>query len=295
MEAMVRAGWRTIRTALSTTICTALMLLWSVGVSADIALLSSSPSKVATSLQTLLSSRLQTPIVLITDPASPINYERYELVIAVGTDAIEAYSPPSTTPVVGAFISQADYQVFSNRLVTAVFVEPPFDRQLRLAQEILGENRDFGVLVQKEAGDDIKHSRAKIYSIEESESLNHTLIKLLAENQALIGVYDPQLYSPDNIKNILITAYRHNRPLIGPSSAYLRAGALATTYSNLDDVAARLSDIISGKQKGGAWPKADFNPYFHVGFNEQVGRSLNLLLPSVEDVTAALHKKEDQQ
>ena len=258
MEAMVRIVW------------TSVLLLLSVGVSADVVLLSSSPSKVASSLQALLTERLNTPVQLISNVNQPLHYERYELAIAVGADALKDYSVPKSLPLIAAFVSQTEYQMYSDRLSSAVFVEPPMERQLRLAEAILGEQREYGVLVQKQASADVLRSGVNVYVVEEFETLNHALIKLLAENQALIGVYDPQLYSPNNIKNILITAYRHNRPLIGPSSAYLRAGALATTYSDLNDVAERLSEIALRYKNKGDWIKADFNPYFRVGFNEQV-------------------------
>ena len=283
MEAMVRIVW------------TSVLLLLSVGVSADVILLSSSPSKVASSLQALLAERLNTPVQLISNVNQPLHYERYELAIAVGADALNDYSVPKSLPLIAAFVSQTEYQMYSDRLSSAVFVEPPMERQLRLAETILGEQREYGVLVQKQASADVLRSGVNVYVVEEFETLNHALIKLLAENQALIGVYDPQLYSPNNIKNILITAYRHNRPLIGPSSAYLRAGALATTYSDLNDVAERLSEIALRYKNKGDWIKADFNPYFRVGFNEQVGRSLNLLLPDIDDVTRTLHQREESE
>ena len=283
MEAMVRIVW------------TSVLLLLSVGVSADVVLLSSSPSKVASSLQALLAERLNTPVQLISNVNQPLHYERYELAIAVGADALKDYSVPKSLPLIAAFVSQTEYQMYSDRLSSAVFVEPPMERQLRLAEAILGEQREYGVLVQKQASADVLRSGVNVYVVEEFETLNHALIKLLAENQALIGVYDPQLYSPNNIKNILITAYRHNRPLIGPSSAYLRAGALATTYSDLNDVAERLSEIALRYKNKGDWIKADFNPYFRVGFNEQVGRSLNLLLPDIDDVTRTLHQREESE
>ena len=283
MEAMVRIVW------------TSVLLLLSVGVSADVILLSSSPSKVASSLQALLAERLNTPVQLISNVNQPLHYERYELAIAVGADALKDYSVPKSLPLIAAFVSQTEYQMYSDRLSSAVFVEPPMERQLRLAEAILGEQREYGVLVQKQASADVLRSGVNVYVVEEFETLNHALIKLLAENQALIGVYDPQLYSPNNIKNILITAYRHNRPLIGPSSAYLRAGALATTYSDLNDVAERLSEIALRYKNKGDWIKADFNPYFRVGFNEQVGRSLNLLLPDIDDVTRTLLQREESE
>ena len=40
------------------------------------------------------------------------------------------------------------------------------------------------------------------------------------------------------------------------------------------------------------WPDADYNPYFKVRYNQQVGRSLNLLLPDAEPLASQLTKDE---
>ena len=96
----------------------------------------------------------------------------------------------------------------------------------------------------------------------------------------------------ENIENILITAYRHNIPLIGPSNAYINAGALASTYSDLTDVARRLSEILQKGLGHNDWAKPDYNSYFSVSYNHQVARSLNLNLPDVDTVVASIKKTE---
>ena len=90
MEAIVRIVW------------TSVLLLLSVGVSADVILLSSSPSKVASSLQALLTERLNTPVQLISNVNQPLHYERYELAIAVGVDALKEYSVPNSLPLIAS-------------------------------------------------------------------------------------------------------------------------------------------------------------------------------------------------
>src|SRR5690554_8109085 len=100
--------------------------------------------------------------------------------------------------------------------------------------------------------------KISLYFADESESGAHALVHLLRDNSALVGIYDNELYSPENIKTILISAYRQNIPLIGPSAAYLKAGSLASTYRNIDDTALRLFEVLKLGITIGEWPVVEF-------------------------------------
>ena len=71
--------------------------------------------------------------------------------------------------------------------------------------------------------------------------------------------------------------------MIGPSRAYLKAGSLSTTFSDLGHVAQRIMDVVLEYQSSAKWLKAGYNPYYRILFNKQVARSLDIILPE-EDV-----------
>lgn len=206
----------------------------------------------------------------------------YKAVILVGSKALASWR--GKQPAVAVFVSRNAVESHRQKLSSAVYIEPPLSRQLSLAAAILGNDKPLGVLTSGVGNlpDDVAHlakdSNVTFYPVAKYESLNRALVDLLRNNQALVGIYDSQLYSSANIKNILITAYRQNKPLIGPSSAYIKAGALATTFSDIDDVVTRLKVILRQGFEGN-WLKPAYNPYFKIRYNEQVGRSLNLQLP----------------
>ena len=278
-------------------------LLFSAASIADIALVVRERQPMAEQLAKTIAQGLKIPSQLLTLGDKQVDWSSFDAIVLLGEPVLEAWQTPTDSPVVAVFVSRESAQRRSALLKSAIYVEPPLSRQITLSKILLGFDVHLGVLVSDafaaSAADEVakvqREEFVNIYPLSDLNNLNRTLIELLADNQALVGVYDSELYSPGNIKNILITAYRQNRPLIGPSSAYIKAGSLASTYSDLDDVSKRLIEILSTGLNNKQWDKQDYNPYFQVRYNEQVGRSLNLSLPNVNDAVKALMKAEENR
>lgn len=230
-----------------------------------------------------------------------VDWSSFKVVILVGAKAVKGWNNPDVKTV-AVFVSEKVSEQFSAKLTSAIYIEPPLQRQIILAKEILGSDRPLGILAPSKSswnfneflGKPISEALITPYFVDQYPNLNRALVDLLHNNHALVGLYDTRLYSSTNIKNILITAYRQNKALVGPSNAYIKAGALATTYSDLDDVALRLRDILKEGLTRGSWPVAGFNPYFKIRYNEQVGRSLNLLLPDENTLVQKIRQMEEK-
>ncbi len=222
-------------------------------------------------------------------------------IVVVGPQALALWKP-NKVPSVAVFVSRAQVTDSLEQLHSALYLEPPMVRQVALARELIGDDEPLGVLAQSRsrlaiAGLNdamIRKYAVKPYFLDDYGNINRALVDLLDECFALVGQYDTELYSAENIKNILITAYRQNRPLIGPSGAYIRAGALATTYSDLENVTQRLAEILGVGLKRKQWPSPGYNPHFKIRFNEQVARSLNLTLPDARQLVEAIKRREAQ-
>lgn len=275
---------------------------WSPLASAfSIALLTDRPVSSVDELEKNLESRLGADCDVILADNGFAEGSRYDLVVLAGPGALARWEDVARRPAVPAvavFSSRQDIEASQIRLASAVYLEPPIARQIALAEGVLGKGVALGVLASNAAslqalGTDLAvlGKRADLFYVDDYDSLNRALVALLRDNMALVGIYDPELFSADNIKNILITAYRQNRPLFGPSSAYIRAGALATTFSDVEDVAAQLADIIRNQRAGQGWAPADYNPYFRIRYNQQVARSLNLSLPDADTLARQLGSK----
>tara|TARA_R110001583_G_scaffold94019_1_gene237333 strand:+ start:2314 stop:3249 length:936 start_codon:yes stop_codon:yes gene_type:complete len=226
----------------------------------------------------------------------------YDCVVLVGDRPLETWDVDIDIPVISILSSRAAVENASF-LSSAIYVEPPLGRQVALVRLILSDAENLGVLVlnddfnrlSQEISQLPKSSKIRLYNIDKYDSFNRALIDLLSDNRVLIGQYDSDIYSANNIENILITAYRHNVPLVGPSHAYINAGALASIYSDLTDVAQRLSEILLGGVDRNNWAQPDYNSYFSVSYNHQVARSLNLNLPDATAVAAKIKQAEQQK
>src|SRR5690554_1944486 len=232
----------------------------------------------------------------------PLDTEQYKAIVLVGSTVLTQW-PGSSIPTIAILVSTKQVSKHKQSLATSIYADPPLARQVLLAIELLGAKQPIGILFKNRQQlveyniadvsiETWRQMRTTLYFADESESVAHALVPLLSDNSALVGIYDNELYSPENIKTILISAYRQNTPLIRPSAAYLKAGALASTYSNIDDTALRLSEVLKRALTTRQWPAFDYHPYFRVGFNEQVGRSLTMFLPNPETLAKKIRAIE---
>lgn len=175
----------------------------------------------------------------------------------------------------------------SERHVDVLFPEPPLKRQFALTR-LLFPDEAVTIMLSSQASEALRKETmalseevgVTVFEQTQDMPLNYALRRGLSGAGVLLGVADPALYNATNIKTILISAYRQNIPLIGPHRAYIRAGAIATTYYSLSDLEAIVADWSKGTRVRGV------ANHFSVQINEQVARSLNLSLPSDLDALA---------
>lgn len=252
------------------------ILILSCASRADVVLLSSVRSAVLDELAAELSGHIEVP-VRRASPGEALTAT--DVVVLAGDEAIESWRGPQKSIAIWSRREVIEGRL--NHIGSALYTEPPLRRQLGLAQALFPDAR-VSVLYSDKAPDWLRNEilalpEEAVFQVEMSseQGLNYALRDAFADSDVLLGVSDPAVYSPATIKNILISAYRQNIPLVGPHQAYIRAGAIATTYSSIPDTAHRLAEMISAP----VLPEPGVNPYFSVLFNEQVARSLNISLP----------------
>lgn len=248
------------------------------------------PQPLAGELAALLAARL---------PAVTVNGEGDAVLrIAVGARAFQA-ALDGGVPVVGVALTRHSYRQASAgrpRGHTALYWEPDPLLQLQLARQVLPGVRRVGVLLATpdEALLQSLQAAARQQRIElvvrrrgDGESLVHALNAVLADSDLLLALEDPAVFSPATAKTLLLTSYRHGKPVIGPGGAYVEAGSVASVAVSLADIADSLAAWLAGVDPA-ALPPPRYPPRYSVITNPQVARSLRLILPSADELASRL-------
>lgn len=135
--------------------------------------------------------------------------------------------------------------------------------------------------------------KLNIYTITDKSDLLETLETAMEDNEALLAITDPFIYNSNTIKNILLTAYRHRKPVIGYSDSFVQAGAVAAVYTSPDSIGDKAARIISGFFDNN-WQfnrNVYFTDDFSISTNRQAATSLEITIPSDESIRKSLEKR----
>ena len=133
--------------------------------------------------------------------------------------------------------------------------------------------------------------KARIFVVDNAEDLIPTLVRALGYGDFLLAGPDDAIYNPRTIKHILLTAYRRNKIVIGPSQAYVKAGALASSYPPFTAMADLGADFIEQFLATGTFPEPAYSPVFRVEVNNQVARSLNIPVPDRDYISQSVQEE----
>ena len=183
--------------------------------------------------------------------------------------------------------------------ISLLWSDPPLDRQLRLIAHILPQAQRVGVLY--DAGSEFLlrelTQSAKPMGLEivpqlwENTSDSRPLQNLFKNSDVLLGLDDPNLYNPKTVKNLLLSSYAQQLPLVGPNAGFVRAGSLASTYSDQADWLAVLNHLLD--QPPANWPHTLYPQHFKVVGNPQVARSLGI--EQVDEVAVAARLEDGEK
>lgn len=160
--------------------------------------------------------------------------------------------------------------------------DPSLVRQLRLIRAVLPLARRVGVLYSHNSEFLLLEARqaARALGLEivaqrwSDTDDSRPLQALLNDSEVLLGLDDPALYNPSTAKRLLLSSYARQQALIGPSASFVRAGSLASTYSDEQDWLHTLDELLDRPPAN--WPQAQYPSRFTVLSNPQVARSLGL-------------------
>lgn len=221
---------------------------------------------------------------------------RAELIIAVGSDAFRgALALGVTTPILATLIPRQNYEKIlaesgRNRprnSTSSIHLDQPPARFSIFIKNLLPGTQRIGLLTSDETRAGLPGIRQALSGLVlESEdvasdaALLGAVNNLLPRVNLLLALPDSSIYKRDNIKSILITTYRHQRPVIAFSKAFVNAGALAAIYSTPAQIARQAADLLNTLPAGASQlPLPQAPALFAISINSNVAQSLNLDVP----------------
>lgn len=230
---------------------------------------------------------------------------RPDLIIAVGSEAFRAsLALGVNTPILATLIPRQSYEkilAMSGRsrprgTTSAIVLDQPAARLGAFVRQLLPNYQRVGLLSSDETRSQLPALRQSLGGLivdHEDVANDATLLAatntLLPRVNLLLALPDSTIYKRDNIKGILVTSFRHQRPVIAFSKAFVTAGALAALYSTPSQLARQSSDLLL------TLPAAPYNlplpmapSQFAISINGNVAQSLSLDLPDEASIRRAL-------
>lgn len=224
--------------------------------------------------------------------------------VLLGEDALNwrlgiSQGPPSLVLRINRVQAQRLLGTDRPRGISLLWSDPAPARQLRLAHLLLPQAKRIGVLHDE-------HSRFLLAELQQAAASlgltivgqlwsdvrdNRPLLAVLKSSDVLLGLEIPALYNSQTVKSLLLTSYAQERALLGPNAAFVRAGSLASSYSDQDDWLATLDDLLD--QSPQHWPQSLYPSHFKVLGNHQVARALGIRLADDAELARQLAAGEN--
>ncbi len=253
---------------------------------------------------TLLQARLPDDINLepISDEQVPVLEQTP--VITIGPSAFSRVRQANrSVPILAMLVKKAFIDGFVARdpgRISGVLYDVPLLRQALTGKAILPQANTVAILATTSSVElyeplidelPAHGMRARVFVVDNDDDLIPSLVRALRYGDFLLAAPDDAIYNPRTIKHILLTAYRRNKIVIGPSQAYVKAGALASSYAPFADMATKGADYLQTYFETGKFPAPTYLSNYRVEINEQVARSMNIPVPDREFISQTIQQE----
>jgi len=223
--------------------------------------------------------------------------------VAIGESAIKTLNEFDENAIVlrlnNRRIPDINYTSIQSDLITA---QSPC-RHLQLIKAVNPRWMTVGVLSSIDSADTTAeltrcairfNMNLQLYAIADEKDLQKTLETAVENNKVLLAIVDPLVYNSRTVKNILLTSYRHRKPVIGYSESFVQAGAVAAIFTSPqtagDDATRIINDFFDNNWQ---FTRNTYIPSeFTVSTNTQVATSLDINLPAIDAILQSIRLME---
>jgi hypothetical protein len=167
-----------------------------------------------------------------------------------------------------------------------IYLDQPARRQINLARLIRPDLKSVGTIYDHTSEQiALQLQRAatesglsfKMLPISEQDKPVSILRRMYADIDVFIAIPAAYIFNGATAKWMLYLSFQNGKPLLGFSTAYTDSGALASVYSDPDDIARQAVQWINNLTlTHGKLPPPSYPDYFHVKINQRVAARLKL-------------------
>ncbi|GGC04213.1 hypothetical protein GCM10011352_33040 [Marinobacterium zhoushanense] len=185
--------------------------------------------------------------------------------------------------------------------LSALFLDQPLERQMRLAKLIVPTIKTIGTVVgpdsEQQADEFSMTARALnlepvIGQLNNDDNPVQVLTPVIERSDLFLPLPDRSVFNRAAAKWILYITLRNRVPLIGFSAKYADAGAVVALHSSVDQIAKESAQLIRTYQSNSALPSPAYPRHFSINVNNTAAKSLGLQLPTSERLIEQLERME---
>jgi len=226
--------------------------------------------------------------------------EHADLVVPVGLRALQSVlAERDNTPVWALLVPRASFEQLTGntstrgRPVSALYLDQPLSRHMRMLKAALPRTRKIGVLLGPEssvrpealrAAAESAHLKIVSARVDTIEDLVPALNSLRNEIDALLLVPDPLVVGRGGLHALLLHTYQLGLPVAAYSAQLLEAGSTLALFATPEQIGAEAGSRLRQARGGNSLvlPTPDHSQNFEVAVNRNVAVSLELRIPSGE-------------
>ena len=256
-------------------------------------IVTSSDNAIYKKFQSALINKLPKNIKISQIVLADINQEtlnQHNLIITAGYNAAKKLSSHKpSTPVIYSFIPEYDNKASSpacDNNCYKIYINQPTPRYIKLFNILFPSGKNLVIAANKSSADKTQNIIAaanrsetsiKVIQINDNSNITRTFINNLTSNDVLLALPNPEIYNAHTAKNIILSTYHSNVPIIAYSKSFAKAGALVSLYSGIEHIADKTANIAIKILNNNPPTEYEFYPDdFTLEINSAVARSLNI-------------------
>ena len=220
------------------------------------------------------------------------------IVITIGRKAfVKSWQNLNNTRIFSLLLSKPSiYGIIEDtankNILSGLYLEQPVVKQIELAQHIMPNVRKVGFLItdknyialNKELSRLNSNINFQIKTVSDQKTLSTALSQIVRNTDLLVTQPEPKIYNSTSLKNILLSSYRNNVPVIGLNKSFVNAGCLASIYTTIEQLGAEAFELLDLALRNNKLPEIQYSSNFTVSINYKVANSLGLYVPSESQI-----------